>query len=149
MTIQWTYDDYVTKGPLVENVLSWSLREVVTNRGTYNNDWPINPMAFSEAAGRAYAKMVTDAVSFSTTVGADAWRQTMEMSTPAMPDDATFLTGTTGAKWRVPDNIMKTPPKTRTETVRVLTFYNSLTQNDATTIAQVFFNNIVDWYVVP
>ncbi len=147
MTIQWTYEDFVTKGPLVENVLSWSLVDVVTNRGTYNHEWPIVPPFISEAGGK-YLKYIEDTAWVS---GEDvAMQAAAEISASAIPDHDAFVSGSAGAKWRVPDSMMKIAPRTRTETIKVLTFYNhASTQTNATTVAQVVWNNIVDWYVVP
>jgi hypothetical protein len=146
MTIQWTYEDFVTKGPLVENVLSWGLVEVETNRGTYNHEWPVVPPFVSEAGGKLF-KFIDDVNWLSGE--SQAMQDASETSISAIPDHDTFVSGTAGSKWRVPDSMMKIAPRTRKETIKVLTFYNhASTKSDATTVAQVVWNSIVDWYVV-
>jgi len=146
MTIQWTYEDFVTKGPLVENVFSWNLVDVVTNRGNYNHEWPVVPPFISEAGGKFY-KFIDDTDWLSGEFS--AMSAAAELSSSAIADHDSFVSGSTGAKWRVPDSMMKIAPRTRHETIKVLTFYNhASTQSNATTVAQVIWNSIVDWYVV-
>jgi len=54
--------------------------------------------------------------------------------------------GTTAVKWRVPDSIMKVAPKTKTETVQWIQFYNHASDTDPDNVlAEVELNEIVSW----
>ena len=128
MNIQWTYKDYVTKGPIVEGVLNFAQVTKTQNRGTYRDEWATLPMELAKAVP-SYASFVS-------------------ASKNAMIDHDQIESGSgsTAVKWRVPDNIMKVAPKTKTETVQWVQFYNhaSLTTN-AYVIAEVELNEIVSW----
>jgi hypothetical protein len=125
MNIQWTYNDFRTKGPIIRNVLSWEIADAVNlNRGTYRDTWPMLPSMLG------YPKSSSDGSFSGMTMPDDG----VETPTVANSLDSDFpqtgvqnevlWTGTRVGKIRVPDEIMHIAPRTRYEEVVYLKFYD-------------------------
>lgn len=139
MNIQWTYKDYVTKGPIVQGVLNWDVVDVVINRGNYRDEFPILPVQLRETI-------------LTTVATPSVWPYSgfVSVSAPSLPDDNVAVPSSPhSAKYRLPDSVAKIAPKTKTETVKYLRFYNhASTKTPETTVAEVEKSEIVAWYKV-
>jgi hypothetical protein len=125
MNIQWTYNDFRTKGPIIRNVQSWEIADAVNlNRGTYRDTWPMLPFKMG-------TPNTDGSESISGQIMPDDGQTTPAAAGETQADyprvgllDAVLWTDTRVGKVRVPDELMHVAPRTRYEEVVYLKFYD-------------------------